>query len=103
VKKYRRIEVNAYHRRVTVVSGELRPDDLFRTHAGQTGEGVALDDTDAGEPVAPDSPEGQQILVEAMRTLERRLSPETRATIRNPATDPQGEPDEMNSATEKGQ
>ena len=82
MKKYRRIEVNAYHRRVTVVSGEWRPDDLFAAQAGQADDGVALDDSDACEPVALDSPEGQLILVEAVRTLEQRLSPETRAAIR---------------------
>lgn len=40
-----------------------------------------MNDSDSGEPVAPDSPEGQLILVEAVRSLERRLSPETRATL----------------------
>jgi hypothetical protein len=82
MKKYRRIEVNAYHRRVTVVSGEWRPDDFFGAQAGQTDDGVSLNDSDACEPVTPDSPEGQLILVEAVRTLEQRLTPETRATIR---------------------
>jgi len=82
MKKYRRIEVNAYHRRVTVVSGEWRPDDLCGTQADQTDDGVSLDDSDAFEPVAPDSPEGQLILIEAVRTLEQRLTPETLATIR---------------------
>ena len=81
MKKYRRIEVNAYQRRVTVVSGEWPPDDLSEAQAGQTDDGVSLDDTDACEPVSPDSPEGQLILVEAVRTLEQRLMPETRATI----------------------
>ena len=82
MKKYRRIEVNAYQRRVTVVSGEWRPDDLFEAEPSETDDGVSLYDSDACEPVAPDSPEGQLILVEAVRTLEQRLTPETRATIR---------------------
>jgi hypothetical protein len=82
MKKYRRIEVNAYHRRVTVVSGEWRPDELVDAQAGPIGNDVSLDDSDACEPVAPDSPEGQLILIEAVRTLEQRLTPETRATIR---------------------
>jgi len=81
MKKYRRIEVNAYHRRVTVVSGEWRPDDLFAAQAGQTGDGALLDDSDACEPVTADSPEGQLILVEAVHTLQQRLTPETRAMI----------------------
>ena len=91
MKKYRRIEVNAYHRRVTVVSGEWRPDEVGQTVSlpsqansscyPETDDGVLLHDSDACEPVAPDSPEGQLILAEAVRTLEQRLTPETRATI----------------------
>ena len=81
LKKYRRIEVNAYRRRVTVVSGEWRPGDRFDMPPAQTDDEVSLNDADLSEPVAPDSPEGQLILVEAVRTLERRLSPEARALI----------------------
>jgi hypothetical protein len=82
VSKYRRIEINAYRRRVTVVSGEWRPGHLSDTQPAQTDEGVSLDDSDSCEPVEPDSPEGQLILVEAVRSLEQRLSPDTRALIR---------------------
>lgn len=81
MSKYRRIEINAYHRWMTVVSGEWRPGDVFDAQPPQTDEGVSLDDSDACEPVEPDSPEGQVILVEAVRSLEQRLSPEARATI----------------------
>lgn len=80
MSKYRRIEVNAYRRRVTIVSGESRPGDLFNAQSAQTDDEVSLNDTDICEPVESDSPEGQLILVEAVRSLERRLSPETRAT-----------------------
>ena len=80
MKKYRRIEVNAFRRRVTVVSGEWRPD-IAGDQLAETDEGVSLDDSDTCEPVEPDSPEGQLILVEAVRSLERRLSPEARALI----------------------
>jgi hypothetical protein len=80
VSKYRRIEVNAYHRRVTVVSGEWRPGEVFDAQPAQTENGVSLDDTDSCEPVEPDSPEGQLILVEEVRSLEQRLSPEARAS-----------------------
>ena len=78
MSKYRRIEVNAFRRRVTVVSGEWPQDDAL---LAQTDDAVMVNDTNLSEPVAPDSPEGQQILVEAVRSLERRLSPEARATI----------------------
>ena len=81
MNKYRRIEVNAYHRRVTVVSSEWRPGDVFDAQPARTDEGVSLDDGDSCEPVEPDSPEGQLILVEAVRSLERRLSPEARALL----------------------
>ena len=80
LKKYRRIEVNAFRRRVTIVSGEW-PHDIFDAEPTQTDDGVSLNDSDSCEPVTPDSPEGQVILVEAVRSLERRLSPETRALI----------------------
>ena len=78
MNKYRRIEINAYHRRVTVVSGEWRPGDA---QSSRTGEGLSLNDSEGCEPVEPDSPEGQVLLVDAVRSLERRLSPETRATL----------------------
>ena len=80
LKKYRRIEVHAYRRRVTVVSGSWRPDELFKPSPAHTEE-VSLNDSDDDQPVEPDSPEGQLILVEAIRTLEQRLSPEARALI----------------------
>ena len=81
MSKYRRIEINAYHRRVTVVSGEWRSGDVFDEQAVRTDDEVSLDDSDSCEPVEPDSPEGQLILVEAVRSLEQRLTPEARALI----------------------
>jgi len=81
VSKYRRIEINAYHRKVTVVSGEWRPGDVFEAQSVQTEEGVSLEKSDSCEPVEPDSPEGQLILVEAVRSLEQRLTPEGRALL----------------------
>jgi hypothetical protein len=84
LNKYRRIEVNAYRRRVTVLSGEWRPDELVNEESDRADDGVSLDDTNACEPVEPDSTEGQLILVEAVRTLQQRLTPEARATICHP-------------------
>lgn len=80
MKTYRRIEVSAFRRRVTVVSGEW-PREGLDAPLAQTDDEVSLNDTDVCEPVAPDSPEGQLILVEAVRSLEQRLSPDTRALI----------------------
>jgi hypothetical protein len=87
VNKYRRIEVNAFRRRVTIVSGEW-PAINLDTHPAKTEEGVSLDDSNSCAPVEPDSPEGQVILVEAVRSLERRLTPEARAMIRSGSNTP---------------
>ena len=87
MSKYRRIEINAYHRKVMVVSGEWRPGDVFEAQPQPTEQVVRVDDVDSCEPVATDSPEGQLILVEAMRSLQRRLLPETRATLCDPEND----------------
>ena len=103
MKKYRRIEVNAFRRRITVVSGEWRPDEFLDAQPAETSDEVSLNETDSGEPVAPDSPEGQMILVEAVRSLERRLSPEARAMVRNVSKDSHCELKEFNPDTEKGQ
>ena len=77
---YRRIEVNAFRRRVTIVSGEW-PRPNFDVEPPPEGDSVSLNDSDSSEPVSPDSVDGQMILVEAVRSLERRLSPENRATL----------------------
>lgn len=104
MKKYRRIEVNAFRRRVTIVSGEWPRDarEISDAQLAQTKDEVSLNDTDECEPIQPDSAEGQLILVEAVRSLERQLSPEIRATIRTASNDSHSEPDEFNPATEKG-
>ncbi|MGH9968112.1 MAG: hypothetical protein ACREBG_09810 [Pyrinomonadaceae bacterium] len=80
MKKYRRIEINALRRRVTIVSGEW-PRDISELRPVHASDEISLNDGDLCEPVEPDSPEGQLILVEAVRSLEQRLSPEARATI----------------------
>ena len=83
MKKYRRVQINAYRRRVTIVSGVSGewPRDSFDAAPAETTSEVSLDDSDVCEPVEPDSPEGQLILVEAVRSLEQRLSPEARPLI----------------------
>jgi hypothetical protein len=100
LRKYRRIEINAYRRRVTVVSGESPPPgELFDAQPARTDEGVWLNDPDSCEPIEPDSPEGQLLLVEAVRSLERRLSPEARATLCNASKDCDTESEEFTPAT----
>ena len=94
MNKYRRIEVNAFRRRVTIVSGAW-PGSTFEAPPAQTDDDVSLDDTAECEPVEPESPEGQLILVEAVRSLERRLSAETLATMRSPSQEAQTEADKL--------
>lgn len=81
MKRYRQIEVTAFRRRVTIVSGG-RLRDMGDAQTEQTDDGVSLNDTDSCERVEPDSVEGQLILFEAVRSLEQRLSPEARAELR---------------------
>ena len=81
MKRYKRIEITAFRRRVTIVSGEWPIVDIDDLEPAQTDDDISLNDADTCEPVAPDSPEGQVILVEAVRSLESRLSPETRAAM----------------------
>ena len=80
MNKYRRIEVKAFRHRVNIVSGEW-PRDITDSPLAQTDDEVLMSNSDLCEPVEPDSLEGQQILVDAVRSLERRLTPEARATI----------------------
>lgn len=95
MKKYRRIEVNAFRRRVTIISGEW-PRKISQDAPAQTDDAVSLNDSGSCEPVEPESPEGQLILAEAVRSLEQRLLPETRATIRNACQFPQAKSDDFN-------
>ena len=80
LNKYRRIEVKAFRHRVNIISGEW-PRDIIDSALVQTDGGVLVNESDLCEPVEPDSPEGQQILVDAVRSLERRLTPEARAAM----------------------
>lgn len=83
MNKYRRIEVNAFRRRVTIISGEWPSAAGVPYSADDT---VSLNDANVCEQLEPTSPEGQEILVEAVRSLERRLSPEALETIRSGRT-----------------
>jgi hypothetical protein len=80
VKRYRRIEITAFRRRVTVSSGEIVLNNPSN-HSVPTKRGVWLNDADSGEPIEFESAEGQLILADAVRSLERRLSPEARAAM----------------------
>ena len=71
MRKYRRIEITAFRRRVTVVSGNSPADSTE----------VWLDDTDSSATINTDSAEGQEILFEAVRLLEEKLANRERKEI----------------------
>jgi hypothetical protein len=66
MKKYRRIEITAFRRRVTIVSGE--PIGTM-----QTEKEVCIDDAGSSETIETESAEGQRILIEAVRLLKERI------------------------------
>ncbi len=67
MKKYRRIEITAFRRRVTVVSGEP-------VAATQNGKEICINDCDSSETIETESVEGQRILLEAVRLIEEKIS-----------------------------
>ena len=66
MKTYRRIEITAFRRRVTIVSGEPTADS-------PNSEGVCINDADLPETITTESAEGQRILIEAVRLLEEKF------------------------------
>jgi len=80
LKTYKRIEINTFRRRVIVVSREW-PGDITDALPAQFDPEIFFRDSDTPEPVVPSSPEGQLIIVEALRSLEKRLSPEARMAL----------------------
>ncbi|MGB7210487.1 MAG: hypothetical protein WBD27_17670 [Pyrinomonadaceae bacterium] len=66
MKKYRRIEITAFRRRVIIVSG----DPISETGVVD----VSVNDADSQETIETGSKEGQEILIEAVRLLEETLS-----------------------------
>jgi hypothetical protein len=66
VKTYRRIEITAFRRRVTIVSGGA-------INRATTGDEVCINDADTQEMIEPESDEGQRVLLEAVRLLEEKL------------------------------
>ncbi len=71
MKKYRRIEITAFRRRVTIVSGSPTADT-------QTDDDVCINDADSLETIETESAEGQRILTEALRLLEEKLNNQMR-------------------------
>ena len=71
MKIYRRIEITAFRRRITIVSG------VSETPVVQPDEDVCINDADSSETIEFESAEGQRILIEVVRLLEKKLSPYT--------------------------
>lgn len=69
-KKYRRLEITAFRHRVTIVSGAA--DANFDEEQNDTG--VRLRDVDSSKTIEPESNEGQEILIEAIRLLKEKIS-----------------------------
>jgi len=74
MKRYRRIEITAFRRRVTIVSGEPSADR-------QTDEEVCINNADSQKTITPESVEGQEILIEAVRLLEEKIDKQACRTI----------------------
>lgn len=80
MKRYRRIEITAFRRRVTLTSGEIVLNSSGN-QAAPAEERLQLNDGKSGEAIEFESAEGQLILADAVRSLERRLTPEARAAM----------------------
>ncbi len=66
MKTYRRIEITAFRRRITIVSGKSKTAD----------EDVCINDADSPEAIKLESAEGRRILIEAVRLLNEKLADE---------------------------
>ena len=66
MKTYRRIEITAFRRRITIVSGAPATNN--------TDADVRLNNAETQELIELESAEGQRILLEAVRLLEEKLS-----------------------------
>ncbi len=87
MKKYRRIEVHADSGRLTIFSGEWQLAAF--NQLAQRSETELSTSHEACDAVEPGSAEGQLIILELIRSLQLRLSPETLASIRSDLTAPQ--------------
>lgn len=68
MRRHRRIEITAFKKKVTIVSGE------FAAYTGRASDGDSRVSEDSPETIIPpDSVEGRQILADAVRLLEDKL------------------------------
>jgi hypothetical protein len=79
VRKYKRIEITAFRRRLTVNS--VNGPNSSCERGPRMEEGVWLNDADSGDQIPFQSEEGQIIIADAVRSLERHLTPEMRTAF----------------------
>ena len=72
MKKYRRLEITAFRRRVTIVSGDASANKT------ESSEEVCINDAETNEAIEPESAEGQRVLLEAVHLLQEKLSDRTK-------------------------
>lgn len=63
MKTYRRIEITAFRKRVTVISGALEPEAV-----------IGLENIETGETIELASPEGKSLISETVYLLEKSLA-----------------------------
>lgn len=64
MKKYRRIEITAFRRRITLITGESK----------MINKEIQINDADSSETIDTESEEGRRILTEAVRLLNEKLA-----------------------------
>jgi hypothetical protein len=74
MKKYRRIEITAFRRRVSYISGEPTAD-------AQAYQDVSINDAETQKAIEVESEEGQSLLSDAVQRLEERRGNQTREGI----------------------
>lgn len=76
MKKYRRIEITTFRRRILIVTG----DPMAETAAAD----VSVNNADSQATIDISSDDGQEFLIEAVRLLEERISKHTREETEPP-------------------
>ena len=68
MKTYRRIEITAFRKRVTIVTGDLNRE------LAEAEDAAALENTDTRSTIDPASAEGGNLICEAVYLLEKSLA-----------------------------
>lgn len=71
MKKYRRIEITTFRRRITLITGESKTMD----------KEICINNPDSSETIDSESAEGQRILNEAVRLLNDNLAEQRRKDL----------------------